>query len=64
MSPRELLEETIEAHGGRERWRAVRTIEFALSSGGLAFLSRSQPKPIMSNDALDASRTAGVDVFR
>jgi hypothetical protein len=38
MSSRELLEETIEAHRGRERWQAVRTIEFALSSGGLAFL--------------------------
>ena len=40
---RELLEETIEAHGGRERWRAVREIEFALSSGGFAFFSRCQP---------------------
>jgi hypothetical protein len=42
----ELLEETIEAHGGRERWRAAHTIEFALSSGGFAFLSRSQPNAL------------------
>jgi hypothetical protein len=41
-----LLEETIEAHGGRVRWRAVGAIEFALSSGGFAFLSRSQPNAL------------------
>jgi hypothetical protein len=46
MSPRELFEETIEAHGGRDRWRAVHAIEFALSSGGFAFLSRSQPNAL------------------
>lgn len=38
-----LLDETIEAHGGRDRWRAVDENQFSLSSGGLAFLSRSQP---------------------
>ncbi len=43
---KELLDETIEAHGGRERWRAAHTIEFALSSGGFAFLSRSQPNAL------------------
>ncbi|MBV8103832.1 MAG: hypothetical protein JO223_04260 [Hyphomicrobiales bacterium] len=42
----ELLEDTIEAHGGRDRWRAVRAIEFALSSGGFAFLSRGQPSAL------------------
>ena len=43
---RELLDDTIEAHGGRERWHAVHTIEFKLSSGGFAFLSRSQPNAL------------------
>jgi hypothetical protein len=40
----ELLEETIQAHGGRERRRMVERVEFELSSGGFAFLSRSQPR--------------------
>ncbi len=43
---RELLEETIQAHGGRERWQAVERLKFALSSGGFAFLSRSQPSAL------------------
>ncbi len=38
-----LLEQTIEAHGGWERWRRVNCIQAALSSGGLAFASRCQP---------------------
>jgi hypothetical protein len=46
MTSRELLEETIRAHGGRDRWRAVERIEFSLSSGGFAFLSRSQPSAL------------------
>ena len=48
MTSRQLLEETIEAHGGRDRWRAVRSIAFSLSSGGFAFLSRSQPSALKS----------------
>ena len=43
MKSPELLEETIHAHGGRDRWRAVEAIEVSLSSGGFAFLSRSRP---------------------
>jgi hypothetical protein len=42
----ELLEETIQAHGGRDRWRMVERLEFRLSSGGFAFLSRSQPSAL------------------
>ncbi len=38
-----LIEEVIEAHGGRDRWQAVERIEASLSSGGLAFASRLQP---------------------
>ena len=43
MMPADLLNETVEAHGGRARWRRVVAITAALSSGGLAFLSRCQP---------------------
>ena len=38
-----LLDEVIEAHGGRARWQSVDVIEASLSSGGLAFASRLQP---------------------
>lgn len=43
MAPEQLLDETIEAHGGRERWGGVRAIRARLNSGGLAFRSRRQP---------------------
>ena len=46
MTPAELLNETIEAHGGRERWGRVGAIRAALSSGGLAFQSRCQPNAL------------------
>ncbi len=46
MTSGDLLEETIEAHGGRDRWRAIDDIRFSLSSGGFAFLSRSQPNAL------------------
>ena len=46
MTPAELLNETIEAHGGRERWAHVGAIKAALSSGGLAFQSRCQPNAL------------------
>ena len=46
MTPAELLNETIEGHGGRERWSRVRAIRAALSSGGLAFQSRCQPNAL------------------
>ncbi len=48
MTPAELLNETIEAHGGRERWGQVGAIKAALSSGGLAFQSRCQPNALKS----------------
>jgi hypothetical protein len=35
MSAQALLEEILEAHGGRERWSAARTIEASMRSGGL-----------------------------
>src|SRR5271165_4357405 len=46
MTPAELLNETIEAHGGREVWRRVGAVKAALSSGGLAFQSRCQPNAL------------------
>ncbi|RBP11420.1 hypothetical protein DFR50_116115 [Roseiarcus fermentans] len=46
MTPNELLDETIDAHGGRERWRRVAAIRAKLSSGGLAFRSRCQPNAL------------------
>ena len=46
MTPAELLNTTIEAHGGRERWRRLGAIKAALSSGGLAFQSRCQPNAL------------------
>ena len=46
MTPAELLNETIEAHGGRARWRRVEALTATLSSGGLAFQSRCQPNAL------------------
>lgn len=46
MPLQSILEQTIEAHGGRDRWRAVGAIDFSLSSGGFAFFSRSQPSAL------------------
>ncbi len=46
MTPATLLDETIEAHGGRERWKSLRAVAASLSSGGLAFLSRCQPNAL------------------
>ncbi len=46
MAPADLLNETIEAHGGRERWRRVSAVRGSLSSGGLAFQSRCQPNAL------------------
>jgi hypothetical protein len=46
MTSAELLGATIEAHGGRERWRRIRAITGTLSSGGLAFQSRCQPSAL------------------
>jgi len=37
-----LLEEVLEAHGGRQRWAKLRTIEMSLASGGLAFTMHMQ----------------------
>lgn len=48
MTPATLLNETIEAHGGRGRWSRVGAIKAALSSGGLAFQSRCQPNALKS----------------
>jgi hypothetical protein len=43
MHATELLEHVIAAHGGRQRWQSVDTIEAAFSSGGLAFSLHMQP---------------------
>lgn len=42
MSATELIDEVIEAHGGRQRWQATERIEAAFSSGGLAFALHMQ----------------------
>lgn len=43
MKSSDLLEEVLEAHGGRTRWQSLDTIEAELSSGGLAFSLHLQP---------------------
>jgi len=42
MNADNLLTQVCDAHGGLARWRAVETIDFALSSSGLAFSSHGQ----------------------
>jgi hypothetical protein len=46
MTPAKILDEIIDAHGGRERWRRVCAVRARLSSGGLAFQSRCQPNAL------------------
>ena len=48
MEPIDLLNHVIAAHGGRERWRAVESIEFNLSSAGLAFTLHMQPRALLN----------------
>jgi hypothetical protein len=43
MKSNDLLEEVLEAHGGRKRWRSLDSIEADFSSGGLAFSLHLQP---------------------
>ena len=43
MTSVDLLEKVITAHGGRERWRTINSIEATFSSGGLAFSLHMQP---------------------
>ena len=43
MKSVDLIEEVIEAHGGRRRWQSLDTIEASFSSGGLAFSLHLQP---------------------
>lgn len=40
------LDNVLRAHGGRERWRSVSTIEASLDCGGFALLSRFQPSAL------------------
>ncbi|MBL8485623.1 MAG: hypothetical protein JNK22_00775 [Rhodocyclaceae bacterium] len=42
-----LLEKVLDAHGGRLAWGRVRTIEAALSSGGLAFSMHGQGSALL-----------------
>jgi hypothetical protein len=48
MDATRLLDDVIAAHGGRERWRQVDTIEANLSSGGLAFALHLQPRALLN----------------
>jgi hypothetical protein len=43
MKPNDLLEQVLEAHGGRQRWQALEYIEADFSSGGFAFSLHQQP---------------------
>lgn len=43
MKSSDLLDEVLEAHGGRKRWQSLDTIEAEFSSGGLAFSLHLQP---------------------
>jgi hypothetical protein len=43
MPATDLLEKSIAAHGGSERWQSLQAINASLSSGGLAFTSHLQP---------------------
>ncbi len=43
MNSNPLLEQVLEAHGGRARWQSLDTIEADFSSGGLAFSLHLQP---------------------
>ncbi len=43
MTTEELVDEVMEEHGGRTRWKELEVIEASLSSGGFAFASRLQP---------------------
>jgi hypothetical protein len=43
MKPNHLLEEVLEAHGGRKLWQSLDSIEADFSSGGLAFSLHLQP---------------------
>lgn len=47
ISANELIEILIETHGGRERWRSLETIEFRLSSSGLAFALHGQASALL-----------------
>jgi hypothetical protein len=42
MTTEESVDEVMEAHGGRDRWKKLEVIEASLSSGGFAFASRFQ----------------------
>lgn len=48
---RVLLERLIDAHGGRERWKSVRCVEFSLSSAGLAFSLHMQGSALLGLQA-------------
>ncbi len=43
MTSNELIDEIIQAHGGRAHWQRVVLIEAELSSGGFAFAAHCQP---------------------
>jgi hypothetical protein len=43
MKSNDLLEQVLEAHGGRKRWQSLDRIEADFSSGGLAFSLHLQP---------------------
>jgi hypothetical protein len=46
MPSNKILDELITAHGGRNRWQSVETIEASFSSGGLAFTAHMQPSAL------------------
>lgn len=55
-----LAGDAIDAHGGLERWRGLRAVTLELSSGGLAFRSRLQPRALRAVTATVASKAQHV----
>jgi len=57
-----LLEETIAAHGGIERWRGIRSIEVSLRCGGVALPAKGQPSVLRSFSATVDPRRPHVEL--
>jgi hypothetical protein len=60
MTVGDLVERIVGAHGGLERWRGVTSVDLRLSSGGLAFAAKGQPRAL--HDVVASVATAGQSV--
>ncbi|HWG09469.1 MAG TPA: hypothetical protein VN672_10745 [Solirubrobacteraceae bacterium] len=57
-----LLDETLAAHGGLERWREIETIEVALRCGGVAMALKRRPEALREVRATVDPRRPHVEV--